>query len=188
MDDNAVMTKASLQTNTEKVVALLRDAANIIEARAREYSGEGDMFVAIAKEAACRVEDVFSILSAVKQVRLDTNPNHRDSLVDKVAYNAFALVYRNEKQKKEKFSSKPKAPDVDLASIKGPIAVVNTPCPFKSGDNVKLGDKRGWVVSIDDTSNTKLPLAVDFGEGFVRRFSKDGTDQQDRRVELVDNG
>lgn len=74
---------------------ILRRAADAIEQRAKEYRGQGDMFEDIASESGLETHQVFDVLMAVKSVRLEANPEHKDSLIDLIAYHALSKAYEH---------------------------------------------------------------------------------------------
>lgn len=73
----------------QKAVALLRKAADTIEQRSQEYLGVGDMFDKIAEVAEVDVDTVFTVLTALKLIRIKSNAEHLDSYIDLIAYSAL---------------------------------------------------------------------------------------------------
>lgn len=100
-------------TAQQDACRILREAADIIEAREKQYNGHGDMFEHISELSDVGVSEVFDVWIATKQVRLIHTPGHHDSLVDLVAYTALKACKMNPGA----VSNAPKAPKDPLEEL-----------------------------------------------------------------------
>lgn len=81
-----------MKDRSQYAVLLLRKAADTIEKRAVEYRNNGDMFDEISKKTNISVSDVFRVLIALKETRLESAHDHLDSIIDFIAYTALNSV------------------------------------------------------------------------------------------------
>lgn len=74
-------------------------ALAIVGERGQAYGGLENSFERAAALASLKLNrpitsnDVVQILICVKEARLATNPDHEDSLIDKINYNAFHAAF-----------------------------------------------------------------------------------------------
>jgi len=98
---------------------LLLQASEIIDRRGQDYGGIENNFQIAANLASLRLGrqmhpyEIAVILACVKNARAVTTPNHRDSHIDAMNYEAFAAVFADDYVRR----STPPASPPDLSII-----------------------------------------------------------------------
>lgn len=77
----------------EDLPDILRKQADIIEERAKEH-GSFSVFERAAEIADVDVDCVLSVLIAIKQARLESNPHNDDSFIDLLNYSAIRYMLK----------------------------------------------------------------------------------------------
>lgn len=93
---------SSILTQESDPRKILDRAKSLIGYRGASYGGIEDSFGRAAKIASLKLNreftahDVVVILESVKDARLAINPSHEDSLIDRINYAAFRVIFAKE--------------------------------------------------------------------------------------------